>query len=180
MVTWQLLGAALAWIGPSLIVLSDGRRGLALGLAVTGIGMALTAYAAGHTPDAVLLAAGGVVAAGFRLRDGDRGWSLIPSGSTPRLVLCLVVLIAVLLIATSVKGMPVALVATLFASLLTACRVLSADRRSVALAATSGLALALAGMGTPVVAAAAAAIAVAVATFSAVTASPTEASQASE
>lgn len=166
--TPPVLGVALAWVGPSLLVLSHGRRGMALGLVVTGGAMALTAYGAGRTPDAVLLAAGGAVAAILRLRDGDRGWGVMPRGATPRLVLCLVTLIAVLLIATSIKDMPTALVATLFASILTACRVLGADRPSVALAATSGLALALAGMGTSPVAAAAAAVAVAIAAFSAV------------
>lgn len=166
--TLPMLGVALAWVGPSLLVLSHGRRGLALGLLVTGLGTALTVYAAGRTPDAALLAVAGLVAAVLRLRDGQPGWGVMPRGATPRLVLCLVTLIAVLLIATSIKDMPVTLVATLLASILTACRVLGADRPSVALAGASGLALALAGMGTSPVVAVAAVVAVVIAAFSAV------------
>jgi hypothetical protein len=160
-------GAGIAWLGAALVVLGHGRRGMALGLLVTSAGLGLVAHGSGRPSAAICLAAGGVVAAGLRLRDGDAGWGLIPTGSTPRLVLCLIVLVAVILIGTTLQGSTPTLVAALAVTTLAAARALTADRRSVALAAGSALALGLGVAGTsapaPTVAIAAALVAVGIA-----------------
>jgi hypothetical protein len=167
MVTLLLLGAVLTWLGGALITLSHGRRGLALGQLVLGAGLSATAYATGHETGSALLAAATAVVAGLRLLDADPGWGVIPRGSTPRLVLCLVTLVAVLLLATSIRGFTVTLMTTLFGAILTATRVLGADRPAVALAALSGLALSLAAMADTGVVVAGAIIAALLAAYSA-------------
>jgi hypothetical protein len=164
-------GAAFAWLGAALLVLNHGRRGLALGLLVATAGLGLVGYGSGRPQVAACLVAGGVLAAGLRLRDGDPGWGLIPSGSTPRLVLCLLALVAVALIGTTLQGSTPALVAALAVTALAAGRALTADRPSVALAAASALALGLGVAGTQAlaltVAIAGAAVAVAIGLISA-------------
>src|SRR5581483_3778053 len=97
--------AIAAWVGGSLILLSDGRRGLALGLAVLGGGLAGLALDAGHAFAAVALAAGGAGAGALRLREGADGWGIMPPGSTPRLILATVsALIALYLAAVITEG----------------------------------------------------------------------------
>jgi hypothetical protein len=83
------VAAALAWFGASIIVLSDGRRGLALGLALAAAGLATLAAPAGGLVAVGALGAGGAAASVARLGAGPPGWGLMPAGSTPRLVLCL-------------------------------------------------------------------------------------------
>ncbi len=93
-----------AWLGASIVLLSDGRRGLALGLAVLGAGLAGVALDAGHAVEAVALAAGGLVAGALRLRDGPEGWRMVPPGSTPRLILSIATGLFALYIAAGVVG----------------------------------------------------------------------------
>jgi len=71
-----------------MVVLSDGRRGLAAGAFLAGIGIALVSLPTAGVPGAAMLAVGGVVAGAGRLRAGPPGWAIMPPGSTPRLVLC--------------------------------------------------------------------------------------------
>src|SRR5262249_3994572 len=61
-----LAAALVAWIGVTLVLVADGRRGLALGLLVTTAGLAIAVADLGHaTYAAAALAAGGLVAAGL-------------------------------------------------------------------------------------------------------------------
>ncbi len=86
-----LTGAVLAWLGASILVLADARRGLALGLLLVAAGLALERTAEGSWPGALILAAGGLTSALVGLRRTPRpGWGLLGQGSTPRLILCLV------------------------------------------------------------------------------------------
>ena len=81
------VAAFFAWAGAALIVLSDGRRGLALGLALIAPGFAVLALVAGESLAAVAILLGGAFAAVQRLRTGPDVWGLMPSGSTSRLLL---------------------------------------------------------------------------------------------
>jgi len=79
--------AFIAWSGAALIVLADGRRGLALGLGLIAVGLGAATWTVVGWPGAVLLLIGGGVAAARRLQSGPPGWSFMPPGSTPRLIL---------------------------------------------------------------------------------------------
>src|SRR6202011_700036 len=88
-----LAAGALAWFGATVTSLAEARRGLALGLVLTGAGLA--GVIAGSRPlDALLLAGAAIGTALLRLRDGRPGWDLLPPGSTPGIVLSIVVLVA--------------------------------------------------------------------------------------
>jgi hypothetical protein len=144
-----LLGAAgLAWFGATLTSLAEARRGLALGLVLTGAGLA--GVVAGSRPlDALLLAGAAVGTALLRMRDGPAGWGLLP-GSTPGIVLSIVVLVAsVLLAGTFLQGpMSVWALGPLAVALVAGVRLLAVDERASALAAGAALALALGAFGT--------------------------------
>src|SRR2546428_1044141 len=146
-------GAALvAWLGMSLVVLADGRRGLALGAALATAGVALIVFQGATAIDAGVLALGGAVMTARRLTNGPDGWQLMPPGSTPRLVLCIAAGLLVLWTAFSVTtGAGAALrVAVMPVAGLGGARGLSRGRRSVLLTSVGLLALAIAaiaGMG---------------------------------
>jgi len=146
-------GAALvAWLGMSLVVLADGRRGLALGAALATAGVALVVIQSAGPIDAGALTLGGAVMAVRRLANGPGGWQLMPPGSTPRLVLCIAAGLLALWIAFSVTtGAGAALrFAVMTVVGLAGARVLSSDEPSVLLTALGLLALAIAaitGMG---------------------------------
>jgi hypothetical protein len=153
-----------AWMGAAIVAVSDGRRGLALGLLLTGVGLAGVEQLAGGPPVAVaLLASGGLGAAAFRLRDGPPGWGILPPGSTPRIILSLVALAAGAFVGISLTGAVGSLgrVAPLAVCGLAVARLLSADRRVAAVAAASAMSLALGTMGGLAAQAAGAAVAVA-------------------
>jgi hypothetical protein len=84
----EAAGGFLAWLGASFVVLSDGRRGLALGTFLAAAGIALVSFSTAGALGSTALALGGVVAGAGRLRSGRPGWAIMPAGSTPRLVLC--------------------------------------------------------------------------------------------
>lgn len=95
-------GAAfLAWLGAALVVLADGRRGLALGLGLLTVGFAVLAWTGGEPAGAAALAAGGLIGSGRCWRSGP-SWGLMPAGSTPRLVLCVASGLVALWVAASV------------------------------------------------------------------------------
>lgn len=146
MIALAILGAALAWLGASLTALSQGRRGLALGLALTGAGLALAVLTT-QALGALLLAVSAVVAALLRLRDGAAGWGVLPAGSAPGIVLSVAVLVASLLLAGTVFGGFAATVAALAVSAVSAVRLLSGGSRQEALATGSALALGLGALG---------------------------------
>lgn len=147
-----LAGAAVACLGVTLLVIADGRRGLALGMGAAVAGLATAAAAAGEHPPAVgALLAGGLVGAVLRLRGGQAGWGLLPPGSTPRLVGVLVVLVVAGLAAGAGLGSPAgaARLAALVVAVLAGGRILAGDQRWVALAAASALAAGLGALGGP-------------------------------
>ena len=98
--------AFAAWLGAAVIVLADGRRGLALGLALTTAGFAVLAWLGGESLAAAAVLLGGGVAAAQRLRTGPDVWGVMPPGSTARVVLCIAGGLLALWIATSVMTGP--------------------------------------------------------------------------
>ena len=84
-----MAGAAfVAWLGAALIVLADGRRGLALGLAFVTVSLAILTWPAGMAVGSVAIGVGGLIAAVQCWRSGPAEWGIMPAGSTPRLILC--------------------------------------------------------------------------------------------
>jgi hypothetical protein len=145
-------GAGVAWIGVTLLTVSEARRGLAVGLALAALGLALAAAAAGQAPPAVAtLVAGGLVAAAMRLRGGPHGWGVLPPGSTPRLAAAIVVLLAAAVVDGSAIASPegAARLAALVVSVLAVGTVLTARQPWSALGAGSALALGLGALGGP-------------------------------
>jgi len=139
-------GAVLAWFGASLIVLSDGRRGLALGLGCIGLGMCAVVWPAGPGLAAGALALGGLIAAVQRLRNGSPGWAIMPAGSTPQLVLCVGAGLLSLWIGASVTsgGGASLRIAVLAVIGMMGARVLGARQPDVVLSCVAGLVLAVA------------------------------------
>ena len=85
-------GAGLAWFGGAVLVVSDARRGLAVGLVLSAAGLALAAGFAGAPLAAAVVAMGAVAAAVAGLRgDARRGWGVLQVEPTPRIVLAVVV-----------------------------------------------------------------------------------------
>jgi hypothetical protein len=138
--------AFAAWLGAAFIVLSDGRRGLALGLALTTVAFAVLAWIDGGRLAAAALLLGGGVAAVQRLRTGRDAWGVMPPGSTPRLVLAIAGGLLALWIATSVMTGPGAELR--FAALsvlgLMAARVVSDAQNAAILTTLAALALSVA------------------------------------
>jgi hypothetical protein len=137
--------AFLAWFGAAVIVLSDGRRGLALGLGLATIGFAALAWFGGERVAAAAVLVGGGVAAAQRLRTGPDVWGVMPAGSTARLVLCIAGGLLALWIATSVMtgpGAPLRFAALSVLGLMTARAVGEAENAAV-LTALAALALAV-------------------------------------
>ena len=136
--------AFVAWLGAAVIVLSDGRRGMALGLALVAAGLAGVALGSVGWP-ALLLLAGGWAAAALRLRSGAPQWGLMPSGSTPRLLLAVVAGFLSLWLAVSVSigpGGPLRF-ASLAVLVLMGATAAQTEEPAVAATATAALALAL-------------------------------------
>ena len=138
--------AILAWLGASLVVLADGRRGLALGLAVLTAGLAVLAWPASGLPGATAVAAGGLIASGQTWRSGPAAWGIMPAGSTARLVLCVASGLLALWIAASVTngpGAPLRFTILVVLGLLGA-RILGGRETSALLTSVAGFALILA------------------------------------
>ena len=149
------LGLGVAWLGAAVLVLSDARRGLAVGLLLAAVGLAVIRVAEGDVLDAGLLLAGGVLGAFIGLRRNPRrGWGLLAPGSTPRIVLSIVVGGAALWLAVGMLDSPgeaPARAAAVIVMALGAGRLLSVPDPRAALAAASLIALgagALAGLAT--------------------------------
>ena len=138
--------AFVAWLGGAIIVLADGRRGLAIGMMMLAAAMATFAFAAGQDLTAAVLIAGGLVGSALRLRAGPDGWGLMQPGSTPRIILTIVVALICLYLAVSIAtgdGAPLRF-AVMVVLVLAGARLLLGSGRAAALTASSGLALALA------------------------------------
>ena len=137
--------ALLAWLGAALVVLADGRRGLALGLALVTAGFAVLAWTGGQPAGAVAVAAGGLIAA-MRCWSSGATWGLMPAGSTPRMVLCLASALVALWFAASVTtgaGASVRFAAPVVLGLMVA-RILASRDQSVVLTCIACFAFALA------------------------------------
>lgn len=144
--------AFAVWLGGALILLAEGRRGLAAGVAVLTAGLSVLLWAAGQDLAAITLAAGGAVAAAVRLVVGPSGWGLMQAGSTPRILLTIVIGIVALYIAASLSagaGAP-ARFALLVAIALPAARLLEAPGPAPATAAAAAMALAIGAVGASV------------------------------
>lgn len=140
------VAALVAWLGAAVMVLSDGRRGLALGLALIAAAFAGLALAVGDWLAAGALFVGGGVAAVQRLRSGADDWRFMPPGSTPRLLLVIATGVVALWIAVSVTsgfGAPLRFAAVAVIGLMGA-RMLTASDPPAVMTAVAGMALAIA------------------------------------
>jgi hypothetical protein len=141
------VAAFAAWLGAAIIVLADGRRGLATGIGLVAVGFTAIAWSDGVWVGGACLLVGGAVAVTALLRTGPQDWGLMPAGSTPRLILAVAGGILSLWVAASVTTGPGA--SLRFASLavlgLMAGRLLQSKAAVPALAGAAGLAIALAG-----------------------------------
>lgn len=140
----------VVWFGASLAVVSDGRRGLAVGIALTAAGVAMFALLTGGPPAAAVLALGGAIAAGRRYFVGPDGWEILPPGSTPRLVLCIATALIAFWVAAGVASGPYTALrfGVLAGIVLSAARVLSTTDQAVLLSAVAILALDVATAAT--------------------------------
>ena len=136
----------VAWLGGSFLVLSDARRGVALGVALYAAGLSMTLY---NMPlAAIALGLAGLAAAALRLRDGAPRWGTLPPGSTPRLLMCVISGVLAGFVGVSILAGPgpaPVRVVILLGGAMGAARLLSTLRREAALASTSVLALAVGG-----------------------------------
>ena len=142
-----VVAAFAAWLGAAIIVLADGRRGLATGIGLVAIGFTAIAWSDGAWVGGACLLVGGAIAVIALLRTGPQDWGLMPAGSTPRLILAVAGGILSLWVAASVTTGPGA--SLRFACLavlgLMAGRLLQSKAAVPALASAAGLAIALAG-----------------------------------
>jgi hypothetical protein len=138
-------GIAL-WLGASLVLLSDGRRGLAVGVMFATAGLVAIALAEAGPLPAAAIAAGGAVAAVRRAVAGPPGWGVMPAGSTPRLVTCVAGgLVALWVGAVVMSGAGAAVRVALMVSIgLAGARVLWADDPAIIVTAVGVLAMAVA------------------------------------
>jgi hypothetical protein len=142
-------GAAfVAWLGAALIVLADGRRGLALGLAFVTVSLAILTWPSGMAAGSVAIGVGGLVAAVRCWRSGPAEWGIMPAGSTPRLILCIAAGLLAFWLAASVTIGPDASLrlAVLVVPGLMGARILSTHDVHVVLVGIAALALALAAV----------------------------------
>ncbi|OLC04482.1 MAG: hypothetical protein E6I81_13195 [Chloroflexi bacterium] len=142
----EAAAAFVAWLGASVVVLSDGRRGLALGVALGAAGIAVIALDVAGPIAAGSIALGGLVAAAGRLGSGREGWHIMPAGSTPRLVLCIAAGLLALWVAAGVAtgpGAPLRFTAMVVIGL-SGARVLGGEDAPVLFTATGLLALSVA------------------------------------
>lgn len=140
------IAALCAWVGGSLLVLSDGSRGIAAGVGVATLGLSVIAWqSTGFVPALAILVGGAVVALQHQ-RSEDRRWGIMPAGSTPRLILCVAIGLVALWVAASVTlgtGVAQRFVVLVVVGL-TAGRILTTQQIRVVTAASAVLALAVA------------------------------------
>jgi hypothetical protein len=138
--------AFVAWLGAALVVLSDGRRGLSLGLALITAGFAVLALSSGIYLGAAAVAAGGLIGSWQYLRSGPPTWVIMPAGSTARLVLCIasgLVALWVAALVTTGPGAPLRFAVLVVLGLMGA-RILASGEISIVLTGIAAFALALA------------------------------------
>lgn len=142
-----VLGVVLAWLGASITVLAEGRRGLGCGAALVGAGLCAVEIAAGDPVPGVLLLIGGAGYGAFRQRDGARGWVLFAPGSSPRMIAAVLLFAVSLFLINAIDIATPALAAILTVSALAVMRLTSTpDRAALASCAViQALALGVAG-----------------------------------
>jgi hypothetical protein len=140
------IAAFVAWLGASAIVLADGRRGLASGLGLVAAGLAGIEWQGGDGSAAGILLVGGGIATLLRLRSGAPGWTIMPAGSTPRLILCVAGGLLALWFAASVTfGSGAAARYGVFSVVgLSGVRALYSRETSIVMTATAAMSLAIA------------------------------------
>jgi hypothetical protein len=141
----EAAAAFLVWLGAALVVLADGRRGLALGLALLGTGFGVLEWASGQPVGAVAVVVGGLIGSARCWREGGT-WGLMPAGSTPRLILCVASGLVALWVAAAVTtgGGAQLRFAVLVGLGLMGARVLASRENAVVLTSVACFALALA------------------------------------
>ena len=139
------VAAFVAWLGAAVIVLADSRRGLAAGLAILAVAAAAMAWSQGEQGGAIVLLAGGVLAAALRFTIGPDGWGLMQPGSTPRLLFTIIAALVALWVALAVTSGPSGGIrfAALTVLVLLGGRLLQAAEPAVMLTAIAGIALVL-------------------------------------
>ncbi|HKC19656.1 MAG TPA: hypothetical protein VKE27_08480 [Candidatus Dormibacteraeota bacterium] len=139
----------VVWLGASLVVVSDGRRALAAGIALMTIGLAAFAFLTAGPLAAAPVAVGGAIAAARRYFSGAAGWAILPPGSTPRLVLCIATALIAFWVAAGVTSGALTSLrfAVTVATVLPAARALSTTREAVLLTAVAVLALSIGSAG---------------------------------
>ena len=137
------------WLGASLVVVADGRRGLATGIALSTLGLAVLALVSAGPLAAAAVAVGGAAAAARRFSAGADRWEVLAPGSTPRLVLCVATALVGFWIADAVTSGPVASLrfALLTGIALPTARVLSTAEQAAQLSAVAIVALCIASVG---------------------------------
>jgi hypothetical protein len=145
----QPAAGIVVWLGASLVVVADGRRGLAVGIGLSALGLAVLAFVTAGAVAATAIAVGGAIAAARRYVWGPAGWEILAPGSTPRLVLCVATALVAFWIADAVTGGPVASMrfALMSGIALSAARVLSTSEQSSQLSAVAIIALSAAAVG---------------------------------
>jgi len=137
------------WLGASLVVVGDGRRGLAAGIALSTLGLAVLAFVTAGAVAGAAIAVGGAIAASRRSLIGPGGWEILAPGSTPRLVLCIATALVAFWIADAVTSGPVASLrfGLITGIALSAARVLSTAEPAAQLSAVAIVALCAASVG---------------------------------
>lgn len=140
--------AIVVWLGATLVVVADGRRGLAAGIALSALGLSVLAFLTAGVAPALALAAGGAIAAARRYGSGPEGWGILPPGSTPRLVLCIAAALVAFWVAAGITSGPFASLrfAAIIGAGLAAARVLSSAEGSALLSALVVLGLSAASV----------------------------------
>ncbi|HUZ89522.1 MAG TPA: hypothetical protein VMU49_06810 [Candidatus Acidoferrales bacterium] len=151
MLILEVLAVILAWLGGAAVLLSSGRRGIALGIGAAGLGLGLSEFAAGAGEEAILVLLGALLAAGLRLRDGGRGWGTLGPGSTPGLISALAALLGPLLLAVYLlpgRAEP-ALLCGMVVTTLGAMSVMATGERQLSLAGAALVAFGVGAMAGP-------------------------------
>jgi hypothetical protein len=139
----QPVAGILVWVGASLVVVADGRRGLAAGIALSTVGLAVLAFVTAGPVAAAAVAGGGALAGGRRYVSGPAGWEILTPGSTPRLILCIASALVAFWVADAVTSGPVSSLrfAVITGVGLCAARVLSTAEPAAQLSAVAIVAL---------------------------------------
>ena len=126
-----------------MVVVSDGRRGLAAGIALSTLGLAVLAFITAGAVAAAAIAGGGAIAAVRRSVSGPAGWEILAPGSTPRLVLCIATALVAFWIAAGVTSGPVGSLrfGLMTGIALSAARLLSTDDAAAQLSTVAIVAL---------------------------------------